>query len=155
MAEMGLWPYNAAQRSGPAGFITEIQDRVLNYRVVPDGKLYSATVADFQASDAVIYRSMGDGSALRTIKYDSKWLKGKHTSSSLSPPFPWWSWRNRDPVRKGCPLSGPSHVLEVTVSRRSDVSPFPGGHVQPPPDYLGHSVAETAPVSTLKYSRQS
>ena len=43
----------------------------------PDGKLYSATVADFQASDAVIYRSMGDGSALRTIKYDSKWLKGK------------------------------------------------------------------------------
>jgi hypothetical protein len=45
--------------------------------VLSDGKLYSATVADFQASDAVIYRSMGDGSALRTIKYDSKWLKGK------------------------------------------------------------------------------
>lgn len=41
-----------------------------------EGKLYSATVADFQASDSVIYRSMGDGSALRTIKYDSKWLKG-------------------------------------------------------------------------------
>lgn len=41
-----------------------------------DGKLYSATVADFLASDAVIYRSMGDGSALRTIKYDSKWIKG-------------------------------------------------------------------------------
>lgn len=47
---------------------------------VADGKLYSATVADFLASDAVIYRSMGDGSALRTIKYDSKWLKGKNTS---------------------------------------------------------------------------
>ena len=44
--------------------------------MVPDGKLYSATVADFLASDAVIYRSMGDGSALRTIKYDSKWIKG-------------------------------------------------------------------------------
>ncbi|MBN3296341.1 SEM6D protein, partial [Amia calva] len=43
-----------------------------------DGKLYSATVADFLASDAVIYRSMGDGSALRTIKYDSKWLKEPH-----------------------------------------------------------------------------
>uniref|UniRef100_A0A8C6NY40 Semaphorin 6D n=1 Tax=Nothobranchius furzeri TaxID=105023 RepID=A0A8C6NY40_NOTFU len=42
------------------------------------GKLYSATVADFQASDSVIYRSMGDGSALRTIKYDSKWLKEPH-----------------------------------------------------------------------------
>ena len=44
--------------------------------MVSDGKLYSATVADFLASDAVIYRSMGDGSALRTIKYDSKWIKG-------------------------------------------------------------------------------
>lgn len=52
-----------------------------------EGKLYSATVADFQASDSVIYRSMGDGSALRTIKYDSKWLKGAwitlHHSQSL------------------------------------------------------------------------
>lgn len=46
--------------------------------MVSDGKLYSATVADFLASDAVIYRSMGDGSALRTIKYDSKWIKGTH-----------------------------------------------------------------------------
>lgn len=46
---------------------------------VSEGKLYSATVADFQASDSVIYRSMGDGSALRTIKYDSKWLKGTQT----------------------------------------------------------------------------
>lgn len=45
--------------------------------VLSEGKLYSATVADFLASDAVIYRSMGDGSALRTIKYDSKWLKGR------------------------------------------------------------------------------
>jgi len=49
-----------------------------------EGKLYSATVADFQASDSVIYRSMGDGSALRTIKYDSKWLKGNRSLSSLS-----------------------------------------------------------------------
>ncbi|XP_068174771.1 semaphorin-6D isoform X2 [Antennarius striatus] len=49
-----------------------------NVALFVDGKLYSATVADFQASDAVIYRSMGDGSALRTIKYDSKWLKEPH-----------------------------------------------------------------------------
>ncbi|KAM6981020.1 semaphorin-6D isoform 2-T2 [Aplochiton taeniatus] len=49
-----------------------------NVALFADGKLYSATVADFQASDAVIYRSMGDGSALRTIKYDSKWLKEPH-----------------------------------------------------------------------------
>eukprot|EP00063_Salmo_salar_P008118 XP_013982953.1 PREDICTED: semaphorin-6D-like isoform X5 [Salmo salar] len=49
-----------------------------NVALFADGKLYSATVADFLASDAVIYRSMGDGSALRTIKYDSKWLKEPH-----------------------------------------------------------------------------
>ena len=66
-----------------SGVGTTVQSGVVRYlipvsRGVPsDGKLYSATVADFQASDAVIYRSMGDGSALRTIKYDSKWLKGK------------------------------------------------------------------------------
>ncbi|KAM4678158.1 semaphorin-6D isoform 3-T4 [Discoglossus pictus] len=49
-----------------------------NVALFADGKLYSATMADFQASDAVIYRSMGDGFALRTIKYDSKWLKEPH-----------------------------------------------------------------------------
>ncbi|XP_039215306.1 semaphorin-6D isoform X3 [Crotalus tigris] len=49
-----------------------------NVALFADGKLYSATVADFLASDAVIYRSMGDGSALRTIKYDSKWIKEPH-----------------------------------------------------------------------------
>lgn len=57
-----------------------LQDNYGNFAqsitLVSDGKLYSATVADFLASDAVIYRSMGDGSALRTIKYDSKWIKG-------------------------------------------------------------------------------
>ncbi|XP_035020730.2 sema domain, transmembrane domain (TM), and cytoplasmic domain, (semaphorin) 6D, like isoform X3 [Hippoglossus stenolepis] len=52
--------------------------RQTNVALFAEGKLYSATVADFQASDAVIYRSMGDGSALRTIKYDSKWLKEPH-----------------------------------------------------------------------------
>uniref|UniRef100_A0A3Q3DUP9 Sema domain, transmembrane domain (TM), and cytoplasmic domain, (semaphorin) 6Ca n=1 Tax=Hippocampus comes TaxID=109280 RepID=A0A3Q3DUP9_HIPCM len=37
---------------------------------------YSATVTDFLASDAVIYRSLGDGRpVLRTVKYDSKWLR--------------------------------------------------------------------------------
>lgn len=57
---------------------------ILSTRIyVIDGKLYSATVADFLASDAVIYRSMGDGFALRTIKYDSKWLKGTETLACL------------------------------------------------------------------------
>lgn len=48
-------------------------------RCVPpaDGSLYSATVADFQASDAVIYRSLSPGQApLRTLKYSSRWLQG-------------------------------------------------------------------------------
>ncbi|OWK12474.1 hypothetical protein Celaphus_00003453, partial [Cervus elaphus hippelaphus] len=40
-----------------------------------DGKLYSATVTDFLAIDAVIYRSLGDSPTLRTVKHDSKWLK--------------------------------------------------------------------------------
>ncbi|NXE98681.1 SEM6C protein, partial [Menura novaehollandiae] len=49
-------------------------------RVPPaDGSLYSATVADFQASDAVIYRSLSPGRPpLRTLKYSSRWLQEPH-----------------------------------------------------------------------------
>lgn len=44
------------------------------------GDFYSATMTDFLASDAVIYRSLGDGRpVLRTVKYDSKWLRGEWT----------------------------------------------------------------------------
>lgn len=46
----------------------------------PGGDFYSATMSDFLASDAVIYRSLGDGRpVLRTVKYDSKWLRGEVT----------------------------------------------------------------------------
>lgn len=35
-------------------------------------------MTDFLASDAVIYRSLGEERpVLRTVKYDSKWLRGK------------------------------------------------------------------------------
>jgi hypothetical protein len=34
-------------------------------------------VTDFLAIDAVIYRSLGDSPTLRTVKHDSKWLKGE------------------------------------------------------------------------------
>ncbi|NWX10814.1 SEM6C protein, partial [Caloenas nicobarica] len=44
-----------------------------------DGSLYSATVADFQASDAVIYRSLSPGRPpLRSLKYSSRWLQEPH-----------------------------------------------------------------------------
>ncbi|XP_024908471.1 semaphorin-6A-like [Cynoglossus semilaevis] len=46
-----------------------------NIALFADGKLYSATVTDFLAIDAVIYRSLGDSLTLRTVKHDSKWLK--------------------------------------------------------------------------------
>lgn len=45
--------------------------------IPPDGSLYSATAADFQASDAVVYRSLGPQPPLRSAKYDSKWLRGQ------------------------------------------------------------------------------
>lgn len=40
------------------------------------GMLFTATVTDFLAIDAVIYRSLGDSPTLRTVKHDSKWFKG-------------------------------------------------------------------------------
>lgn len=41
-----------------------------------EGSLFTATVTDFLAIDAVIYRSLGDNHALRTVKHDSKWFRG-------------------------------------------------------------------------------
>lgn len=42
-------------------------------------------MTDFLASDAVIYRSLGDGRpVLRTVKYDSKWLRGESADALLS-----------------------------------------------------------------------
>ncbi|XP_041105269.1 semaphorin-6A-like isoform X4 [Polyodon spathula] len=46
-----------------------------NVALFANDKLYSATVTDFLAIDAVIYRSLGDSPTLRTVKHDSKWLK--------------------------------------------------------------------------------
>ncbi|KAF7644427.1 hypothetical protein LDENG_00222130 [Lucifuga dentata] len=50
-----------------------------NVGLFAGGDFYSATMTDFLASDAVIYRSLGDDRAvLRTVKYDSKWLREPH-----------------------------------------------------------------------------
>ncbi|XP_074044899.1 semaphorin-6C isoform X1 [Macrotis lagotis] len=46
--------------------------------IFAEGSLYSATAADFQASDAVVYRSLGSQPPLRSAKYDSKWLREPH-----------------------------------------------------------------------------
>lgn len=69
--------------------------------VVPGGDFYSATMTDFLASDAVIYRSLGESSpVLRTVKYDSKWLRGERPSM-----FGWkvfalftYSWGSERPL---------------------------------------------------------
>uniref|UniRef100_H3CKY3 Semaphorin 6Cb n=1 Tax=Tetraodon nigroviridis TaxID=99883 RepID=H3CKY3_TETNG len=50
-----------------------------NVGLFAGGDFYSATMTDFLASDAVIYRSLGESSpVLRTVKYDSKWLREPH-----------------------------------------------------------------------------
>uniref|UniRef100_A0A087Y001 Sema domain, transmembrane domain (TM), and cytoplasmic domain, (semaphorin) 6Ca n=1 Tax=Poecilia formosa TaxID=48698 RepID=A0A087Y001_POEFO len=49
-----------------------------NVGLFAGGDFYSATMTDFLASDAVIYRSLGEGRpVLRTVKYDSKWLRAE------------------------------------------------------------------------------
>uniref|UniRef100_A0A671P3C3 Semaphorin-2A n=1 Tax=Sinocyclocheilus anshuiensis TaxID=1608454 RepID=A0A671P3C3_9TELE len=56
------------------------ESRQSNVGVFADGHFYSGTVTDFQASDAVIYKSLGGEGrpVLRTVKYDSKWLREPH-----------------------------------------------------------------------------
>ncbi|XP_068089905.1 semaphorin-6B-like [Hyperolius riggenbachi] len=46
-----------------------------NVALFADGMLFTATVTDFLAIDAVLYRSLGDRPALRSVKHDSKWFK--------------------------------------------------------------------------------
>uniref|UniRef100_A0A4W4H9F5 Sema domain-containing protein n=1 Tax=Electrophorus electricus TaxID=8005 RepID=A0A4W4H9F5_ELEEL len=55
------------------------ESRQTNVGLFAGGDFYSATMTDFLASDAVIYRSLGESSpVLRTVKYDSKWLREPH-----------------------------------------------------------------------------
>ncbi|MBN3323366.1 SEM6D protein, partial [Atractosteus spatula] len=55
------------------------ESRQSNVGLFAGGNFYSATMTDFLASDAVIYRSLGESSpVLRTVKYDSKWLREPH-----------------------------------------------------------------------------
>lgn len=67
---------------------------------IPDGKLYSATVTDFLAIDAVIYRSLGDSPTLRTVKHDSKWLKGEREHTHINKPSVYWKHRVNWHIRK-------------------------------------------------------
>ncbi|CAH2292796.1 semaphorin-6B isoform X1 [Pelobates cultripes] len=46
-----------------------------NVALFADGMLFTATVTDFLAIDAVLYRSLGQLPALRSVKHDSKWFK--------------------------------------------------------------------------------
>uniref|UniRef100_G3PF76 Sema domain, transmembrane domain (TM), and cytoplasmic domain, (semaphorin) 6Bb n=1 Tax=Gasterosteus aculeatus aculeatus TaxID=481459 RepID=G3PF76_GASAC len=48
-----------------------------------EGNLFTATVTDFLAIDAVIYRSLGDSPALRTVKHDSKWFREPYFVSAV------------------------------------------------------------------------
>ncbi|KAM6167540.1 semaphorin-6C isoform 2-T2 [Erethizon dorsatum] len=54
-----------------------------NAAIFAEGSLYSATNTDFQASDPVIYRSLGPLPLLRTAKHDSKWLREPHFVHAL------------------------------------------------------------------------
>ncbi|KAM5256328.1 semaphorin-6C isoform 2-T2 [Ctenodactylus gundi] len=54
-----------------------------NVAIFAEGSLYSATAADFQASDSVVYRSLGPRPPLRSAKHDSKWLREPHFIHAL------------------------------------------------------------------------
>ncbi|KAJ7313798.1 hypothetical protein JRQ81_005503 [Phrynocephalus forsythii] len=49
-----------------------------NIALFADDNLYTGTVTDFQGRDPIIYRSLGKLPNLRTVKYDSRWLKEPH-----------------------------------------------------------------------------
>uniref|UniRef100_A0A671RE71 Sema domain, transmembrane domain (TM), and cytoplasmic domain, (semaphorin) 6Ba n=1 Tax=Sinocyclocheilus anshuiensis TaxID=1608454 RepID=A0A671RE71_9TELE len=54
-----------------------------NVALFAEGSLFTGTVTDFLAIDAVIYRSLGESPALRTIKHDSKWFREPYFVSAV------------------------------------------------------------------------
>ncbi|MGH0174880.1 UNVERIFIED_CONTAM: hypothetical protein FKN15_068873 [Acipenser sinensis] len=69
-----------------------------NVALFAGGNLFTATVTDFLAIDAVIYRSLGDSPALRTVKHDSKWFRVGVLAASLCVSEPYFvsavEWRD-------------------------------------------------------------
>lgn len=45
-----------------------------------DGELYAGTVSNFQGNEPIIYKSLGQGAALKT-ENSLNWLQGKFRSS--------------------------------------------------------------------------
>ncbi|CAL8254487.1 unnamed protein product [Merluccius merluccius] len=54
-----------------------------NVALFAERNLFTATVTDFLAIDAVIYRSLGAHPALRTVKHDSKWFREPYFVSAV------------------------------------------------------------------------
>lgn len=82
--------------------------------------LFTATVTDFLAIDAVIYRSLGDRPTLRTVKHDSKWFKGGAIGADLvGLTFIKFPHQNNSPRgdRQGTPISSlePTSLFEDKV----------------------------------------
>lgn len=71
----------------------------------PDGELYTGTVSNFQGNEPVIYKSLGQGTALKT-ENSLKWLQGKlpcvfsfHKSSIMYRPLQISSKKQRSLAR--------------------------------------------------------
>lgn len=82
--------------------------------------LFTATVTDFLAIDAVIYHSLGDRPTLRTVKHDSKWFKGGAIGADLvGLTFIKFPHQNNSPRgdRQGAPISSlePTSLFEDKV----------------------------------------
>lgn len=48
--------------------------------LLPDGELYTGTASNFQGNEPVIYKSLGQGTALKT-ENSLKWLQGEHDAA--------------------------------------------------------------------------
>ncbi|OXB55848.1 hypothetical protein ASZ78_007166 [Callipepla squamata] len=91
-----------------------------------DDSLYSATVADFQASDAVIYRSVR-GPALRSIKYSSRWLREPHFIHAMPHGAHVYFFFREMAAELGLPGKvGRPIALTLTLSPESNRNPDPG-----------------------------
>ncbi|OXB70314.1 UNVERIFIED_CONTAM: hypothetical protein H355_013650 [Colinus virginianus] len=95
-----------------------------NVALFTGGMLFTATVTDFLAIDAVIYRSLGDSPTLRTVKHDSKWFKVARVCKNDmggSQRVLEKQWTSFLKARLNCSVPGDSHFYFNVIHAVTDI----------------------------------
>nr|XP_054750058.1 semaphorin-5A-like [Lytechinus pictus] len=115
-----------------------------------DGDLYTGTVMDFMARDAVVYRTLGPSPPLRTAQLNSKWLNNPNFVSSYEiGPYVYFFFRETAVEFSNCGQVSLNRVLinhftfTLTVPPHTNTSQL-----------MGHQKGTDLPVTNFQCVKQ-